>query len=220
LWSRGFPMASSRFWRRIGETFLAGIAVVLPIWITYLIVVEFLLAGVDGILAPVYVRIFGVRIYGLGVLTTLLLVLAVGALTRNMVGRRLVGLGERILLRIPLVKNVYAASKQFLDAFTVPGKSAFRQVALVEFPREGMYAVGFVASAAAPSWNGDGEPTVNVFVPTAPNPTSGYVVLVPQRALVPLPITVEEGLKLVVSGGIIVPPAMQRGPSRVPQPTA
>lgn len=213
-------MASSRLWRRIGETFLAGIAVVLPIWITYLIIVEFLLAGVDGLLAPMFVGIFGKRIYGLGILTTLLLVLMVGALTRNMVGRRMVNLGERILLKIPIVKNVYAASKQFLDAFTVPGKSAFRQVVLVQYPREGIYAIGFVASAASPGWNGDGELTVNVFVPTAPNPTSGYVVLVPQRELVPLPITVEEGLKLVVSGGIIVPPAMQRGPSRVPQPTA
>ncbi len=212
-------MASSRFWRRIGETFLAGIAVVLPIWITYLIVVEFLLAGVDGILAPVFVRIFGVRIYGLGVVATLLLVLTVGALTRNMVGRRLVGLGERVLLKIPVVKNVYAGSKQFLDAFTVPGKSAFRQVVQVPFPREGVYAIGFVASAPAPGWNGDGEPTVNVFIPTAPNPTSGYVIMVPQRDLVPLPISVEEGLKLVVSGGIIMPPAMQRGPSRIPQRT-
>lgn len=213
-------MASSRLWRRIGETFLAGIAVVLPIWITYLIVVDFLLSGVDGLLAPIFVGIFGVRIYGLGVLTTLLLILMVGALTRNMVGRRLVSLGERILLKIPIVKNVYAASKQFLDAFTVPGKSAFRQVVLVQYPREGVYAIGFVASVAVPGWNGDGEPTVNVFMPTAPNPTSGYVILVPQRELLPLPITVEEGLKLVVSGGIIVPPAMQRGPARVPQPTA
>lgn len=212
-------MASSRLWRRIGETFLAGIAVVLPIWITYLIVVEFLLSGVDGLLAPVFAAIFGVRIWGLGLLATLLLVLMVGALTRNMVGRRLVGLGERVLLKIPLVKNVYAGSKQFLDAFTVPGKSAFRQVVLVQYPREGVYAIGFVASAAGPSWNGDGEPTVNVFMPTAPNPTSGYVILVAQRELVPLPITVEEGLKLVVSGGIIVPPAMQRGPARVPQRT-
>ncbi len=212
-------MASSRLWRRVGETFLAGIAVVLPIWITYLIVVEFLLSGVDGLLAPVFAAIFGVRIWGLGLLATLLLVLMVGALTRNMVGRRLVGLGERILLKIPIVKNVYAASKQFLDAFTVPGKSAFRQVVLVQYPREGVYAIGFVASAASPGWNGDGEPTVNVFMPTAPNPTSGYVILVAQRELVPLPITVEEGLKLVVSGGIIVPPAMQRGPARVPQHT-
>jgi len=210
-------MASSRIWRRIGETFLAGIAVVLPVWITYLIVVEFLLAWMDGLLGRVFEAIFGTRIYGLGVLATLLLVLMVGALTRNMVGRRLVGLGERVLLRIPIVKNVYGASKQFLDAFTVPGKSAFRQVVLVQFPREGVYAIGFVASLAAPGWNGNGEPTVNVFVPTAPNPTSGYVLLVPQRELVPLPITVEEGLKLVVSGGIIVPAAMERGPSRVPQ---
>lgn len=212
-------MASSRVWRRIGETFLAGIAVVLPVWITYLIVVEFLLAGVDGLLGPAFTALFGVRIPGLGVLATLLLVLLVGALTRNVVGRRLVHLGERILLHIPIVKNVYAASKQFLDAFTVPGKSAFRQVVLVQYPREGVYAIGFVASAAAPGWNGGGEPTVNVFVPTAPNPTSGYVILVAQRELVPLPITVEEGLKLVVSGGIIVPPALARGPAHVPQVT-
>ncbi len=211
-------MASSRIWRRVGETFLAGIAVVLPIWITYLIVVDFLLSAVDGLLAPVFVSIFGVRIYGLGVLATLILILMVGALTRNMVGRRLVALGERILLQIPIVRNVYAASKQFLDAFTVPGKSAFRQVVLVEFPRRGVRSIGFVAGTATPGWNGDGEPTVTVYVPTAPNPTSGYVIMVPQREIVPLPITVEEGLKLVVSGGIIMPPAMQRGPSRVPQP--
>jgi uncharacterized membrane protein len=212
-------MASSRVWRRVGETFLAGIAVVLPIWITYLIVVEYLLAGVDGLLAPVFVRLFGVRIPGLGVLATLLLVLLVGALTRNMVGRKLVALGERILLNIPIVKNVYAASKQFLDAFTVPGKSAFRRVVLVEYPRKGVHSIGFVAGAAMPAWNGDGEPTVTVYVPTAPNPTSGYVLLVPQREIIPLPLTVEEGLKFVVSGGILMPPSLQRARPSVPQPT-
>jgi uncharacterized membrane protein len=211
-------MGSSRFWRRIGETFLAGIAVVLPIWITYLIIVEFLLSAVDGLLAPVFVRIFGVRIPGLGVLTTLVLVLLVGTLTRNMVGRKLVALGERILLNIPIVRNVYAASKQFLDAFTVPGKSAFRQVVLVEFPRKGVRSIGFVAGSAAPGWNGEGEPTVTVYVPTAPNPTSGYVLMIPEREIIPLSMTVEEGLKFVVSGGIIQPAAMQRGPSRMLQP--
>ncbi len=212
-------MASSRIWRRVGETFLAGIAVVLPIWITYLIVVEFLLSAVDGLLAPVFVNFFGVRIPGLGVLTTLVLVLLVGGLTRNMVGRKLVALGERILLQIPIVRNVYAASKQFLDAFTVPGKSAFRQVVLVEFPRKGVHSIGFVAGAAAPGWNGEGEPTVTVYVPTAPNPTSGYVLMIPQREIIPLAMTVEEGLKFVVSGGIIQPPTMQRSPSRMLQPT-
>ena len=213
-------MASSRVWRRIGETFLAGIAVVLPIWITYLIVVEFLLAWVDGLLAPVFVRFFGVRIPGLGVLATLLLVLVVGALTRNMVGRKLVALGERILLNIPIVKNVYAASKQFLDAFTVPGKSAFRRVVLVEYPRKGVHSIGFVSGTAMPAWNGDGEPTVTVYMPTAPNPTSGYVLLVPQREIIPLPLTVEEGLKFVVSGGILMPPSLRRAQPSVPQATS
>jgi uncharacterized membrane protein len=136
-----------------------------------------------------------------------------------MVGRKLVGLGERILLHIPIVRNVYAASKQFLDAFTVPGKSAFRQVVLVEFPRKGVQSIGFVAGAAAPGWDGDGEPTVTVYVPTAPNPTSGYVLMVPQREIIPLAMTVEEGLKFVVSGGIIQPPAMQQGRSHALQRT-
>ena len=213
-------MASSRIWRRIGETFLAGIAVVLPIWITYLIVVDFLLAWMDGLLGRVFEAIFGQRIYGLGVLATLLLVLLVGALTRNMVGRKLVTLGERLLLNIPIVKNVYAASKQFLDAFTVPGKSAFRHVVLVEYPRKGVHSIGFVAGPATPGWNGDGEPTVTVYVPTAPNPTSGYVLLFPQREVIRLPLTVEEGLKFVVSGGIIMPPSLQRGQPPVPQHTS
>jgi uncharacterized membrane protein len=108
------------------------------------------------------------------------------------------------------VKNVYGASKQLFDAITLPGRGAFRQVVMLEYPRSGLYALGFITATQAKGFQDlVGEPTVNVFIPTAPNPTSGFFLVVPEKSVIPVPISVEEALKLIVSGGLIVPPALQ-----------
>ena len=206
-------MATSRVKRRLRELFLVGLAVVLPLVVTYLLL-RFLFETLDRLLDPIIQGILGRRIPGLGFLASVAIIFLAGILTTNIVGRKLVAMTEGLLLRIPLVKNVYAASKQLFDAVTLPGKEAFRQVVMLEYPRQGVYALGFITATQAKGFQDlVGEPTVNVFVPTAPNPTSGFFLVVPEKSIIPVPISVEEALKLIVSGGLIVPAALQTHPT-------
>ncbi len=144
----------------------------------------------------------------IGILLTALLVYGVGLLTGNLVGRRILAMFETAMLRIPLVKGIYGAARQLLDAVSLTGKRPFSRVVLVEFPRAGVWTVGFVTQERAHAIGGPGgdEAAVPVFVPTAPNPTSGWVLFVREADLVQLDLTVEQGLKLIVSGGIVSPP--------------
>jgi len=206
-------MAASGVRRRVRELFLVGLAVVLPLLVTYLLL-RFLFETLDQLLDPIIQGILGRRIPGLGFLASVAIIFIAGILTTNIVGRKLVALTEGFLLRIPLVKNVYSASKQLFDAITLPGKEAFRQVVMLEYPRSGVYALGFITATRAKGFQDlVGEPTVNVFVPTAPNPTSGFFLVVPEKSVIPVPISVEEALKLIVSGGLIVPAALQTHPT-------
>ena len=202
-------MAASRVQRRFRELFVVGLAVVLPLLLTYLLL-RFLFETLDGLLDRMIHALLGRKIPGLGFLATLATIFLIGALTTNIVGRKVVAMTEGLLLRIPLVKNVYGASKQLFDAITLPGRGAFRQVVMLEYPRSGLYALGFITATQAEGFQDlVGEKTVNVFIPTAPNPTSGFFLVVPERSVIPVPISVEEALKLIVSGGLIVPPALQ-----------
>lgn len=202
-------MAASRVQRRVRELFVVGLAVVLPLLLTYLLL-RFLFESLDGLLDPIIQGMLGRRIPGLGFLATVAIIFLVGTLTTNIIGRKLVAMTEGLLLRIPLVKNVYGASKQLFDAITLPGRGAFRQVVMLEYPRLGLYALGFITATQAEGFQDlVGEKTVNVFIPTAPNPTSGFFLVVPERSVIPVPISMEEALKLIVSGGLIVPDVLQ-----------
>ncbi|MBF8279767.1 MAG: hypothetical protein HW385_1199 [candidate division NC10 bacterium] len=202
-------MAATGVRRRVRELFVVGLAVVLPLLVTYLLL-RFLFEALDGLLDPIIQGILGRRIPGLGFLATVAIIFLIGTLTTNIIGRKLVAMTEGLLLRIPLVKNVYGASKQLFDAITLPGRGAFRQVVMLEYPRSGLYALGFITATQAKGFQDlVGEQTVNVFIPTAPNPTSGFFLVVPERSVIPVPISVEEALKMIVSGGLIVPPALQ-----------
>ncbi|MBI4381023.1 MAG: DUF502 domain-containing protein [candidate division NC10 bacterium] len=208
-WYNSGDMAVSGVRRRVRELFVVGLAVVLPLLVTYLLL-RFLFEALDGLLDPMIQGILGRRIPGLGFLATVAIIFLIGALTTNIIGRKLVAVTEDLLLHIPLVKNVYAASKQLFDAFTLPGRGAFRQVVMLEYPRSGLYALGFITATQAGGFQDlVGERTVNVFIPTAPNPTSGFFLVVPEKSVIPVPISVEEALKLIVSGGLIIPPALQ-----------
>ncbi len=116
-------------------------------------------------------------------------------------------LGEKILKKIPVVSSVYNSSKQFIQAVSLTSKDGFRKVILVEYPRRGLWVIGFVTCEnTGETQLLTEEEVVNVFIPTTPNPTSGFLLLVPKKDVVTLSMTVEEGLKLVVSGGIVTPP--------------
>jgi uncharacterized membrane protein len=160
----------------------------------------------------------------IGLFLTLLIVYAFGLLAGNLAGRRLWALVEAGILRVPLVKRVYGSARQLLDSFSAGGSGGFSRVVLLEYPRQGVWTIGFVtnenAAALAPNV-ADGSP-VAVFMPTTPNPTSGWLAIVPAKAAIPLDISVEEGIKLVVSGGFVLPRRKDRslappaaGPARL-----
>ncbi len=190
----------------IRSTFLRGIGVLIPLWLTYWFFEAFLNA-VDGILRPHLDRWIGHQVPGLGFLSVVVLILLVGLLTRNLVGRLFIAWFENLLTSIPFVRSVYSAIKDLVGAFAVGGKSkTFRQVVMTEYPRLGLYCIGFVTNEM-PFRGADGttKDFLNVYIPNPPNPTSGFLVLIPKEEAIKLDLSIEEGVKLVLSGGIVIP---------------
>ncbi len=194
-------------WKKLRNHFIAGVIVLLPVMGTFYVlraVFSFLNQLSGGLVENV--RFFGFKVPGLGVLATLAVVLAVGLLANIWLGRRLLSWAESLFLRTPLVRGVYGTMKQIVDAFAKPNQTAFKRVAMVEWPRKGIYTVAFVTGETPRSAGQEnGEKLINVFVATTPNPTSGFLMLVPESQIIHTDITVEEGMKLVISGGVISP---------------
>jgi uncharacterized membrane protein len=200
---------------KIRNIFLAGILTIVPIAVTFL-VLNFIFTKVDPIFQPLVIRIIDLvpflkgrvtYIPGLGIVMTIIAVFLVGLFVKNILGQKLINFGEKILDKIPVVRSVYSSSKQFMQAVSLTSKDGFRKVILVEYPRKGLWVVGFVTCENTGETQVlTSEDVVNVFIPTTPNPTSGFLLLVPKKDIIPLSMTVEEGLKLVVSGGIVTPP--------------
>ena len=146
----------------------------------------------------------GFRIPALGLVITLLIVLAVGWFTTNFFGKQLINLGESLVEKIPFVRKIYKGSKQVVQSIAHADTTAFRKVVLLEFPRRGMLAIGFVTgSARGEVQEYTREDVLNVFVPTMPNPTSGFLVFAPPEDLTEIDMSIEDGIKYVVSGGIV-----------------
>ena len=190
------------------KTFFTGLVILVPLGIT-ICVLNLVVTTLDQtlLLLPPSVRTqapFNIR--GMGVLLTLLIILGVGILARNFIGRRLVLWWEALLGRIPVVSAIYSSVKQVSDTLLSPSGQAFRKPVLVEFPRAGSWTVGFVVGSPGEALQGPltGE-FASVYVPTAPNPTSGYVLIVPLEQVVDLDISVDEALKFVVSMGVVAP---------------
>ena len=197
--------------RRIRNVFITGLLITLPIALTYFIL-QFLFKNLDT-LSPVFTNILiamgapipeGYRIPALGLVITLLIVLTVGWFTTNFFGKRLISLGESLVEKIPFVRKIYKGSKQVVQSIAHADTSAFRKVVLLEFPRRGMLAIGFVTgSARGEVQEYTREDVLNVFVPTMPNPTSGFLVFAPPEDLTEIDMSIEDGIKYVVSGGIV-----------------
>jgi uncharacterized membrane protein len=197
--------------RRLRNVFITGLLITLPIALTYFIL-QFLFKNLDA-LSPVFTKILidlgapipeGYRIPALGLVITLLIVLAVGWFTTNFFGKRLIQLGENIVGKIPFVRRIYKGSKQVVQSIAHADTRAFRKVVLIEFPRRGMMAIGFVTGEARGEVQENTfEDVLNVFVPTMPNPTSGFLVFAPPEELTEIDMTIEDGVKYVVSGGIV-----------------
>jgi uncharacterized membrane protein len=144
---------------------------------------------------------------GFGLIIALTFFIIIGWLARNIFGRMIIGFYEYFMHRVPIVKNIYGAIKQIAETIMASQSQAFREVVMLEYPRRGVWSIGFVtAKTQGEVQRITSEETINVFVPTTPNPTSGYLLFVPRKDLHYLNMTVEEGVKLVVSAGIITPP--------------
>jgi uncharacterized membrane protein len=148
----------------------------------------------------------------IGILVSIGLLMAIGLLGTNLVGRQLIRSFERLLLAIPLVRVIYSSAKQLLEAVTAGGQNAFREVVALEYPRSGCWAVGFVTSTTRGSlWKEAGDQEmVQVFLPTSPNPTSGFMLILPATSVRKLDISVEDAIKMIVSGGLVLPPSLTR----------
>ncbi len=195
---------------RLRRILITGLVILVPAALTVFILIK-LFSVMDGIFAPVIDRLIGlylpgVHVPGLGFLLTLLTILLLGWLSTNVVGRTVIMGIERLIDRIPVAKSVYAATKGILEALSRDQQEAFKRVVLIEYPKKDIFALAFVTGAARwPSVHPRTADTLLVFLPTTPNPTSGFLLVVPRSEAIELPISVEEGVRLVISGGILLP---------------
>ena len=205
----------SRLQQDLKNDLIAGLLVVIPlattIWLATT-VSRFVLAFLTSIpkqfnpfntLNPLLQELINL---GLGLLVPLLGILLIGLMARNIVGRWLLEFGEGTLLRIPLAGSVYKTLKQLLETFLQGNANRFRRVVLVEYPREGLFALGFVTGTiGAAVQAGFPEPMLSVFIPTAPNPTTGWYAVVPERSVRDIELSVEEAFRTIISAGIVSP---------------
>ncbi len=195
--------------------FLTGLLVILPIFITVYVIL-FLIRIMDAILKYIPAKYLPetylhIHVPGLGLILVVILVFVVGLLTRNFVGRKIVRLGEKIVDRIPLVRVLYAGVKQLLETIFLKKTDAFKRVALLEYPRRGAYVLGFITGESKGEVQSKtSKNMVNIFVPTTPNPTSGFYILIPDDELILLDMSVEDAFKLIISGGIVSPPEARK----------
>ena len=192
----------------IRRWFIAGLVFWLPIWIIFLII-RFLFNLMDGtlqLLPHEYQphQLFGHNVPGFGIVIAVVLIFVTGILVTNFIGHRLVTMWDRFLNRIPLIRSIYSAIQQVLHAFVKPKGEAFRKVLLVEYPRKGSWSIGF-QTASQLSELPVKETLTAVFIPTTPNPTSGFLILVPVQDALELNITVEEAFKIIISLGVVMP---------------
>jgi uncharacterized membrane protein len=196
--------------------FFAGLLVVLPLAITVW-VLQWILGTLDQTLLILPASwqpdlLIGVHIPGLGVLLALAILLVVGAVASNFIGRRLLTWGDGVLHRIPVVRSIYSGVKQVSDTLFSENGNAFRTAVLVEWPRAGVWTIGFVTgSPGGDVPNHLGDDYLSVYVPTTPNPTGGYFVMLRKSDCIELRMTVDEALRYVISMGVVAPPAPAAG---------
>lgn len=204
--SGGFPHVRVRL--LTGLVFLLPLAVCLYLFNALFRLVDWLitnqirpLLGLEAL--PALVALWASRLVALVLLLWVLYL--IGSLATNMFGKRLLEAGVQAIERIPVIGGIYRATRQLFDALGPGGRSAFRRCVLVPFPQAGTWAIGFVSNETR-QWLGEpAGPAIAVYVPTAINPTAGFFLLVPEQQVKPLTISVEQGLKIVVSGGIVMP---------------
>ena len=193
--------------------FFAGLLIWLPIWAT-LVVIRFLIEVLDSSfsLLPKAYRpetLLGIHVPGLGIFLALVVILITGMFVTNVLGRSLVGLWEKLLAKIPIVRTIYNAVKQVLETIFSSSSDSFRQVLLVEYPRKGLWSVAFQTGRVCDEVKTKiTEDMITIFIPTTPNPTSGFLMLVARAEVIELDMSVDDALKMIISLGMVQPPAL------------
>lgn len=201
--------------RSIKQNFLAGLLVLLPFGLTIFVlyklgrlVIETISAAPAKLLIPLQdlpSYVFQLTTFSIGLFATLLIVLIIGTIARNFIGKKLVSFVESIMLRIPLARTIYTATKQIAGTLFAAGDNqGFKRVAVVEYPRKGLYSIGFITDTlnVGEKHNKSEEKLYSLFIPTTPNPTSGFYIMVPERDITELDISVEDAFRLIVSAGL------------------
>ena len=194
------PTERSGIKTRLKSYFITGLLVLIPISLTIYILK--ILIGLVEDFSPIKLPI-----PGMGLIITIGIVVATGFIATSVIGRWLVNLGEKFLYRIPIVKNIYQGAKQLSNAVFASKGDKFRSVVLLEYPRKGLYSLGFVTGdTKGVMQDKTQKKMVNVFVPTTPNPTSGFYLMVPEDEVIRLNMNVEDAFKVLISGGLYYPP--------------
>jgi len=210
LYSVGFKKNTRR-------KMITGLLVVFPIFVTFF-VIKFLFNVIGGILSPLVIKAVG--FFGFSpnskidefVITSVAFVLtfvalySIGVIATNFMGKFIISFFERILHNVPIIKNVYTSSKKLIEIISLPSRQSFKRVVIVEYPRAGMKAFAFVTGGIKAE---DGTELTSLFIPTTPNPTSGFLLYLPEEDISETNLNIEEGMKLIVSGGILVPDRME-----------
>lgn len=201
---------------RLRRYFLVGLVVIAPVGVT-VVVLRWIFERLDAILGGPIQAALGFRIPGLGFILLGLVVLAVGWIVHQAVGLRLLRVWNDLLVKFPVTGRLYNAASQIVQSVISDKSRIFKRTVLVPYPTDGLWAVGFVTNDEAPVMTRIvGEPCVNVFVPTTPNPTSGFLLVIPRKRVIETDISIEEAMKFVISAGAVSPaggilPGRRRG---------
>lgn len=191
--------------KKIRNYFIAGIVALIPVVVS-IYVFWILFNWLDNLIGEPFVVVPWDR-PGAGIVSAIIIIFLTGVLTANLVGKKLVDLTDVLFTRLPFIRNIYMAIKQLTDTFTQNDRPSFKRVLMVEYPRKGVWALGFATgeSRGEPQQKTNQE-LLSIFIPTTPNPTSGMLIMVPKEQVIFLNMSIEEGLKFVISGGVVAPP--------------
>ncbi|MCF6198316.1 MAG: DUF502 domain-containing protein [Hyphomicrobiaceae bacterium] len=207
------PVKKIGFIARLRNYFFTGLVVVGPVSITIYIIWA-LISFVDSWVKPLLPAIwqpetYGLSVPGIGVAFSILILILVGAFVANLFGRSIVGFGERMVSRMPVVRGVYGALKQIFETVLSQSHDSFQKVGIIEYPRIGLYSIVFVSTETSgeikAKCDNSSEGLLSIFLPTTPNPTSGYLLFVPAEDVIILDMKVEDAAKMVISAGLVVP---------------
>ncbi|MBI2918066.1 MAG: DUF502 domain-containing protein [Chloroflexi bacterium] len=207
--TKGKPNPAWRaFLLHLRNTLTAGLLLLVPLLITYWIL-DLAFRGLDGVFAPIVEQIFGWQVPGVGIVLLVALVYVAGVLAENVVGRSLIHAGQSTLLRVPLISTIYDTSKQLIESFSGSTRTGFKRVVVIEYPRSGSWAVGFLTGMTR---NEMGQSLGVVYIPSAPMPNTGWVAILPVEDIYDTDLSVPMAMRLTLSGGTVSPAEFKKSP--------